>query len=111
MPVKGYKAPPPPPPPVWASTWIKVARGPSAESEDTLNLGAGGNFAIDLGYRQDTYGIIGGLDVGKQGFFTPYDAVVFGIMGGYLDSKVKFNQLGTSFRYTGGTVGTWGASR
>ena len=109
MPVK-YKAPPPPPPPVWASTWIKVLGAwTERKVEDAINLGAGGTFAIDLGYRQDTYGIIGGLDVGKQGFFNPYDAVVFGIMGGYLDSKVKFNQLGTTFRYTGGTVGTWGS--
>jgi hypothetical protein len=107
FPVKGYKAPPPPPP-VWAATWIKVLGSWTDRTAHGDIIGdRGRRFDIDLGYKQDTYGIIGGLDAGKEGWFSPYDAAVVGIMGGYVDSKVNFDQRGTSFRFTGGTIGTW----
>jgi outer membrane autotransporter protein len=54
--------------------------------------------AVDLGYNQDTYGVIGGINFGKESVFGPYDAFSFGVMVGYLNSTVKFNQNG----YTGG---------
>jgi outer membrane autotransporter protein len=62
-----------------------------------------GNF--NLGYNQDSYGIVGGVDSSKETIFTPADAAVVGVMGGYIHSNLNFKQSPTSFRFTGGTVG------
>ena len=64
---------------------------------------------IDLSYNQSTFEIIGGVDAGKDQVFSAYDAVVFGLMGGYISSNVNFKSSPTSFKYTGGTVGLSGS--
>ena len=62
-----------------------------------------GNF--DLSYKQNIYAVIGGVDSGREVIFTPFDAVVIGLMGGYIDSTVNFKQAPTSFHFSGGTAG------
>lgn len=70
-------------------------------------------------YKQSTYGIVGGFDVGKSNIFTSYDSFVFEVMGGYVNSGVTFDQPNvfaggagpttfTKFDYSGGTVGVSG---
>lgn len=60
---------------------------------------------FDVGYKQNTYSVQGGVDFGREAMFRPADAMVFGVMGGYIDSTMKFNGGTNSFQYTGGTVG------
>jgi outer membrane autotransporter protein len=62
-----------------------------------------GNF--DLSYKQNIFALMGGVDFGREAIFTPYDAVVLGLMGGYIDSSLNFRQSPTSFHFSGGTVG------
>ncbi len=64
---------------------------------------------LDLGYTQDTYGFIAGVSGGTERIFSGFDAISVSLMGGYLDSRVKFNDAGTSFKFSGGTLGA-GAS-
>jgi outer membrane autotransporter protein len=106
MPVKARPpvAPPPPPPPRWG-VWLKgMGSWADVDASHTQNVGGPvGSFTFDLGYKQDTYAIVGGVDFATPAFVN--DVFVFGPMGGYVNSKVRFNQGGTDFKYTGGTVG------
>jgi hypothetical protein len=95
--------------PLVSNLWLKGLGSWTKVKEDTqiaINNGlADPLFAVDLGYKQTSWGVIGGYTMGREALFSPYDAVSFGPLGGYIQSNVSFNQRGTSFRYTGGTVG------
>jgi hypothetical protein len=64
-----------------------------------------GGFAFDTSYKQDTYGVLGGIDWTTR---TPISTAQVGIMGGYVDSRLTFNQSPTNFKYHGGLVGVTG---
>jgi hypothetical protein len=66
------------------------------------------DFNTDIGYKQDTYGFVGGLTLGRESVFNPNDAASLGLMGGYLESTVRYNQAGTRLHFTGGTAGLSG---
>ena len=105
LPVKARPAPaaPLPPPPPRYGVWLKgMGSWTNRDFSQTESL-AGQSFNFDLGYKQDTYAIVGGVDFATPAFTN--DVFVWGPMGGYVNSKVRFNQGGTDFRYTGGTVG------
>jgi hypothetical protein len=113
-----------PPPPVAAgcsgtpSVWLKaVASGTSFTDQENLGKAFNNPLFNGLGwsnsYKQETFGVVGGVDGGKSQVFSPTDSIVFGVMGGYLDSQVSFNSPNvlsgpatfTGFSFTGGTVG------
>ena len=93
-----------------ASVWMKgLGSWTKRNATGAINI-PNNDPTFDLGYKQDTYGFIGGVDIGRESLFTGYDALIFGAMGGYLSSNVNFNTRGTQFKYDGGTVGatvTW----
>jgi Autochaperone Domain Type 1 len=60
---------------------------------------------VDLSYHQGIGALIGGVDFGRAQLFSPFDALVLGLMGGYEYSDVHFRQSPTSFQFTGGTAG------
>lgn len=60
---------------------------------------------FNLSYDQIIYGPLGGSDAGKELVFNNHDAVVFGLIGGYLNSTLNFKNSPTSFRFNAGTVG------
>lgn len=88
-----------------AGIWAKAIGSWTTRSDTTSEKLAGQTFNFDLGYKQDSYGVIGGADFGKAGVFRPGDALIFGAMGGYVESHLNFNNGGDSFVYTGGTIG------
>jgi outer membrane autotransporter protein len=94
------------------STWIKSVGAWTNRSNYQTQWGGGGAaLSYDLSYRQNSLGMLGGADWSKAGFLTPKDYLVVGVMGGYLNSSVNFNQeagnvLGQeNFTYQGGTIG------
>jgi outer membrane autotransporter protein len=60
---------------------------------------------VDLSYHQGVGALIGGVDFGHAQLFSPFDALVLGLMGGYEYSDVHFRQSPTSYQFTGGTAG------
>ncbi len=56
-------------------------------------------------YKQNTFGIMGGVDFGKAGVADPNDTLLVGVMGGYLTSNLDFNAGSNGFDYSGPTVG------
>jgi hypothetical protein len=94
------------------STWVKSVGSWSNRSNNQSYFGGNGSaFGYDLGYRQNIFGMLGGADWSKTNFLSSEDYFAVGVMGGYLQSSVGFNQEAgnlygsSSFSYQGGTVG------
>jgi hypothetical protein len=70
-------------------------------------------LTFDNSYRQRTEAVLAGMDFGAAELTSPFDSIVFSVMGGYISSFLDFNSPNTfsppitttSFKYTGGTVG------
>jgi hypothetical protein len=104
-----------------AGIWTKVMGGYTTRTA-AVNLGTafGPQFAglnFDNSYRQSTGAVIGGIDFGKSELTSPFDSLVFSLMGGYIESFLNFNSNTnanfnnvngpngfTSFTYSGATV-------
>ena len=67
---------------------------------------------VDNSYKQAIYSVVGGVDFATTEVTGPDDQLVFGVMGGYINSAVNFASPNafnadtiTRFNYKGGTVG------
>jgi len=83
--------------------WIKAV-GDWTSRTDKIDPPAG--FTFDLDYRQDTYGVVAGIDgAGRVGG----GVGLIGIAGGYLNSQLNFNShIGLADQnYDGGTAAVY----
>ncbi|MBK1868123.1 autotransporter outer membrane beta-barrel domain-containing protein, partial [Taklimakanibacter albus] len=88
---------------LWASALGSWAERDNDASFSILN----GSFEFDTSYKQDIYGVVGGADFrADMGGDT---SMLFGLMGGYVDSKLRFDESSTSIDTSGGTVGAYAA--
>src|SRR6266851_2345236 len=69
---------------------------------------AGTNFTSNLGYRQGTGGIMGGIDAVWSGLATATDGLVLGLLAGYTDSRVELRDSPTTQVFSGPSVGAYG---
>jgi hypothetical protein len=96
--------------------WTKMLGSHTARSTQAdlnqLGLPVAG-LTFDNSYRQTTEGVLAGVDFGRAELTSPFDSIVFSVMGGYITSFLNFDSPNTlvapdtttSFKYTGGTVG------
>jgi outer membrane autotransporter protein len=66
-----------------------------------------GNYSFDVGYQQQVYGFMSGIDFGREALFGPDDAWLAGVLGGYIGSRVDFSATDTAAKYQGGTTGVY----
>jgi outer membrane autotransporter protein len=69
---------------------------------------AGTNFTSNLGYRQGTGGVMGGIDTVWSGLTTGTDGLVLGLLGGYIYSRVELRDSPTTQVFSGPSVGAYG---
>jgi outer membrane autotransporter protein len=69
---------------------------------------AGSSFTSNLGYRQGTGGIMGGIDAVWSGLTAPTDGLVLGLLAGYTDSRVALRDSPTTQVFSGPSVGVYG---
>ena len=69
---------------------------------------AGTNFTSNLGYRQGTGGVMGGIDAVWSGLVTRTDGLVLGLLGGYTSSRVELRDSPTTQVFSGPSVGAYG---
>lgn len=85
----------------WAS-----ALGSWTERDDDASFSfSGGNLAFDTSYKQSIHGFVGGADfradLGGDG------SLLFGAMGGYVDSTLDFDESSTRITTRGTTLGVY----
>jgi hypothetical protein len=85
------------------------ARGSLANlsQEDSVNFKSFGPATAHLNRDQRTGDFEGGFDFGKRDLFTPGDALIFGVLGGFVLSELDYHQLAQSFDFTGGQAGAY----
>jgi hypothetical protein len=68
---------------------------------------AGTNFSSNLGYRQGTAGVTGGIDTVWRGLATTTDGLVVGLLGGYTISRVELRDSPTTQEFSGPSAGIY----
>lgn len=89
-----------------AGVWMKIVGGQAERELEQTYVGAGGTFAYDTGYEQNTVALIGGVDLITGGGDT--SAWVLGGNVGYVDTDVDFNASPTQASLEGGVFGLYG---
>ncbi|WP_188079589.1 hypothetical protein [Xanthobacter oligotrophicus] len=92
---------------VTPGVWGKVIGSWGSRDASDNYAAYGRAYGFDTGYNQNIYGFMAGADFGKEGVFGPNDAVVFGVLGGYVASDLSFSGSPSTADYTGGTVGVY----
>jgi autotransporter family porin len=62
---------------------------------------------LDLDRDQDVYGIFAGFDFGTENLASPGDALLFGLLAGYIYSELDFSSTNTKWEYEGPSVGAY----
>ena len=90
----------------WApAVWLKVM-GQWTDRDNTATFSLfNKSYSFDVGYRQDTTGLIGGVDVLRGSNGT--EGYVFGVQAGYMDSDVRFHSPSRA-KLSGPTFGVYG---
>ncbi|MFG1382370.1 hypothetical protein V5F55_12295 [Xanthobacter sp. V3C-4] len=92
---------------VTPGVWGKVIGSWGSRDASDNYAAYGRAYGFDTGYNQNIYGFMAGADFGKEGVFNSNDAVVFGVLGGYVASDLNFSGSPSTANYTGGTVGVY----
>ncbi|MEP9354699.1 autotransporter outer membrane beta-barrel domain-containing protein [Xanthobacter sp. KR7-65] len=104
---EGVKAVPGAPASVTPGIWGKVVGSWASRDASNSFSALGSVYGFDTSYSQNIYGFMAGIDFGKENVATSNDAVVFGVLGGYVGSDLSFDSSPTSATYSGGTVGVY----
>lgn len=94
-------APPAPAATVAPGIWGRVFGGTFERDVDNFN----GFESIEDSYRQNYYGVVGGIDFAKE--VGPNSAWLFGILGGYSGSDVDFDLAAGGADYQQGSIGAY----
>ena len=62
------------------------------------------SLPVNLSYRQNVYGVLGGIDAGWSHLAGANDSLQIGVLGGYVSSGLDFS-AGGGFDYSGGLAG------
>ena len=62
------------------------------------------SLPVNLSYRQNVYGVLGGIDAGWSHLAGANDSLQLGVLGGYVSSGLDFS-AGGGFDYSGGLAG------
>ncbi len=90
-------------PAVWArgsGSWLN--------RDDTERTTAyGRNYSFDLDRELQTIDFQVGVDMGKRDALTQGDALVFGLLGGFVHGDLDYDALARNFNFDGGQVGAY----
>ncbi len=90
------------------AAWIKGYGDYEQRDGEASFSFAGTNFTSNLGYRQGTGGVMGGIDSVWSGLTSPTDGLILGLLGGYTYSRVELRDSPTNQVFSGPSVGAYG---
>lgn len=80
--------------------WLKGVGAYLERDQDEANN-------VETDRKQTTWGFLGGFDFGTENLRDQGDALMFGLLGGYITSDLDFDQTNTEWQYEGPTVGAY----
>jgi hypothetical protein len=89
------------------------ARGSFAgiDRNDIVSFTGFGPTSANLNRNQSVGDFEGGFDFGKRDLLSAGDALIFGVLGGFVVSELNYDQLPEKFEFKGGEVGAWRLSQ
>jgi hypothetical protein len=89
------------------ATWIKGS-GTWLNQDDKASTSAyGRTYRYDLSRDLDVWNLEGGIDFGKKGVLAESDALIFGVLGGWVQGGLDYDHLVRQFDMRGGEVGAY----
>ena len=88
-------------PAVWArgsGNWL------NRDDSESVNA-YGRDYRYNLNRDLETIDFQSGIDLGKRGFLSDNDILVFGALGGYIHSDLDYDAINRIFSFNGGQVG------
>jgi hypothetical protein len=86
--------------------WLKLVGSTAERSQEEQSFELfGRTLSYDIGYQQNSFGIIGGVDFGHT--YDDNSAWVVGVLGGYVGSDLEFDNSTTRVDYSAGVVGAY----
>jgi hypothetical protein len=93
---------------VTPGAWAKVLGGSTSRDSDHSFSLLGRSYGFNIDTQQTTYGVVGGYDFGHETQTADGPgAWMFGIMGGYVGSRLDFAHSPTDVDYQTGLVGAY----
>ena len=90
--------------PLKTAQWAR-ASGNWLDRGDSETLSAyGRDYRYDLDRKLQIMDFQAGIDFGQRDFLVPRDALIFGVLGGYVDANLDY-QMGSEFDFAGGQIG------
>ncbi|MFD0986635.1 autotransporter domain-containing protein [Methyloligella solikamskensis] len=92
---------------VTPAVWVKGSGGwlDRDDSVQTTAYGRGVSFNLDRDL--ETIDFQTGLDMGKRDLWSPGDALVFGVLGGFVSANLDYDSLARRFNFSGGQIGAY----
>ena len=89
------------------ATWIKGS-GTWLNQDDKASTSAyGRTYRYDLSRDLDVWNLEGGIDFGKKGVLAESDALIFGVLGGWVQGGLDYDHLLRQFDMRGGEAGAY----
>ena len=87
--------------------WIKGS-GTWLEQDDKASTSAyGRTYRYDLSRDLDVWNLEGGIDLGKKGVLAEGDALIFGVLGGWVQGDLDYDHILRQFDIEGGEAGAY----
>ena len=93
--------------PLTPAVWARGSGG-WLDRDDTERTSAyGRNYTFDLDRDLEAIDFQVGMDFGKRDFWSQGDALVFGLLGGFVHGDLDYDALARNFDFDGGQVGAY----
>jgi len=89
------------------AVWVRGSGGWLDRQDSASTTAYGRNYNFNLDRELETIDFQMGIDFGKKDFFSQGDALVFGLLGGFVHGDLDYDNIARSFNFDGGQVGAY----
>ena len=89
------------------AVWVRGSGGWLDRDDSASTTAYGRNYSFNLDRELETIDFQMGIDFGKKDFFSQGDALVFGLLGGFVHGDLDYDNIARSFNFDGGQVGAY----
>jgi len=89
------------------AVWVRGAGGWLDRKDSASTTAYGRNYNFNLDRELETIDFQMGIDFGKKDFFSQGDALVFGLLGGFVHGGLNYDNIARQFDFDGGQVGAY----
>ena len=93
--------------PLTPAVWARGSGGWLDRDDNARTTAYGRNYTFDLDRDLETIDFQVGIDMGSYDVFGQGDALVFGVLGGFVHGNLDYDAIVRSFNFNGGQVGAY----